>query len=101
MSHEECALFESWFWDTVESGAAWVKMPIQLPQNEDNIRYEEVIFNDVYEGPTLKQYRWWEIKATLITRGSARLENDWAVTPDLFLGRSIIDVAINREWPEA
>lgn len=101
MSHVQCELFEGWFWNTAEGGASWVKMPIQYPQNGNDIQLEEVRFIDVYEGPKLVSYQWWEITAQVETRESGRLEEDWTIYPEAWLGRSIIDVAMNREWPAA
>lgn len=95
-SDAEAQLFESWFDEKIDSGAAWFECPLRVPGGMGRYKAR---FVDIYEGPNLVGVDHWSFTANLelwerpILRG-------WSDFPEQILGSPIIDLAINREWPE-
>lgn len=98
MSEAQGQLFEAWFRDATGDGAAWFNMRIRSP---GSVADHVCRFTDIYEGPTLVALGFWQYSATLELWERPGLPPGWGLYPELLSGSSLIDIAINREWPEA
>jgi len=94
----QAQLFEAWYRDIISDGAAWFLMRLQTPRGVENYKCR---FTDIYEGPTLVAPIYWQFSATLELWERPILPPGWAEFPDFVVNQSIIDLALNREWPEA
>ena len=94
----EAQLFESWYRETITDGADWFFMKLQTPTGVD---FQKCRFTDIYEGPTLIPPRYWQYSATLELWTRPVPGDGWGEFPEYIIASSIIDIALNREWPEA
>ena len=94
----EAALFEAWFRDVANDGAAWFNCRLRTP-----IGTEDYVcrFAEMYRGPQLVGRSHWRISAVLEIFERPLMPPGWGHFPEFVLGSSIIDIALNREWPEA
>lgn len=92
-------LFEAWYRDAITDGADWFLMRLQTPRGVED--YKCRFTDDMYEGPTLVAPIYWQYTATLELWERPILPPGWGEFPDLIANQSIIDFAMNREWPEA
>lgn len=90
--------FEAFFRDTLTDGAAWFYMKLKTPVG---IRPYKCRFVDIYEGPTLVNLKHWQFDATLELWERPLPVPGWGNFPEFLAGQSIIDLALNREWPKA
>lgn len=102
MSQGQAQAFEVWFaasseYGGINDGTDWFYTKLRTPMG---IKPYEVRFTDMYEGPDLVAGRYWRFSAELEIRERQILPREWALTPELVMGSSIIDKAINREWPK-
>ncbi|WP_285131392.1 hypothetical protein [Leclercia adecarboxylata] len=91
-------LFEAWYRDTIHDGADWFLMRLQTPLGVEDYKCR---FTDIYEGPTMVAPIYWKFTATLELWEHPVLPPGWTEYPDYIINSSIIDLALNREWPEA
>ncbi|HEY2455226.1 MAG TPA: hypothetical protein VGI71_21925 [Scandinavium sp.] len=94
----QAQLFEAWYHDTITDGADWFLMRLQTPLG---VEFYKCRFTDIYAGPTLVAPVYWQFSATLELWKRPILDDGWAQFPDYIINSSIIDLALNREWPEA
>lgn len=94
----EAQLFEAWFRDVLQDGLAWFFMRLKTPLG---IEFCQCRFVDIYEGPILSSLKYWQFTARLELRERPLLPPGWGAFPDLIVASDIIDVALNREWPDA
>lgn len=94
----QAMIFEAWYRDVLSDGAAWFLMRLQTPLGVRDYRCR---FTDIYQGPTLVAPIYWQFSATLELWERPILPPGWGPFPDYIAGSSIIDLALNREWPEA
>ncbi len=93
----QAQLFESWFEDVLASGIEWFESDLKTPQG---ILPYRARFTDVYEGPTLDG-GCWRFRAPLELWERPILTGGWAVyAPEYILGMNILDLAINKDWPQ-
>ncbi|PLY37366.1 hypothetical protein F164LOC_10285 [Pectobacterium carotovorum] len=90
-------LFEAWYHDTINDGAAWFYMNLKTPKGVESYKCR---FVDIYEGPILLSGKYWQYSATLELWERPILAPGWAEFPDLVGNSNIIDLALNREWPQ-
>ena len=90
--------FEAWFRDTLTDGAAWFNMNLRTPGGDAP---KVCRFTDIYEGPDLEGGNFWRYSAQLELYERPLLPPGWGVFPGFITGADIIDLAVNREWPEA
>lgn len=90
-------IFEAWYKDVLKDGVCWFVMRLQTPLgvNEQKCR-----FTDIYTGPVLSSPIHWRYSATLELWSRAVLEGEYGEYPDFIRNSDIIDLAMNREWPE-
>lgn len=101
-SEAEAQLFEVWFRAEkdqlgIADGMLWFNCPLQTPLG---IEHYEAKFKGMYEGLELFGMNHWRTSATLELRERQTLPTEWSAFPGYILGSSIIDKAVNREWPK-
>ena len=94
----QAQLFEIWYRDMLTDGAAWFYMKLKTPLGVEQYKCR---FTDIYEGPVLLAGKFWQFTATLELWERPILPVGWGEFPDFIINSNIIDVALNREWPEA
>lgn len=97
-NNQEAAFFESWFARALEDGSRWFQMTLQTAEG---ILDYQCRFTDIYSGPELVGVDHWRYSAVLEMLKRPLINPGWELFPDLWFGASIIDLALNREWPEA
>jgi len=97
-SDAESQLFEAWFRDAITDGAAWFNMRMRTPMGVGDYVCR---FKDIYDGPVLYALGYWKFTATLELWERPILPPGWGNFPEFIAGQSIIDYALNKEWPEA
>ena len=96
-SKTEVQLFEGFFQHTLKDGAEWFNMPLKTPMGYYAV---ECRFADIY-GPLELDGLYWRTSATIEIRERKTIAADWVQFPDFVIQQDIIDIAINREMPEA
>ena len=95
----QAQLFEAWVRDITMDGANWFNMPLLTPLGQQD--YVCRFTDDFYEGPTPEGGKYWRYTATLELWERPILPPGWAEFPDFIVNSNILDLAVNREWPEA
>ncbi|MEH6784774.1 MAG: hypothetical protein V7688_12895 [Alcanivorax jadensis] len=102
-SPEETVLFEAWYRDAINDGADWFNCELRSPldgrDNPGTSQYE-CRFTDIYTGPVPEGAFEWRISAQLEIIERPLIPVGWGLFPELVLGMSLIDIAMNQEWPE-
>lgn len=98
MTQAQAQAFEAWFAEMIGDGAQWFNMPLRTPMGTGKLLCR---FTDIYEGPDLVGRNHWRISAQIEVWARPLLPPGWGLLPELVIGSSIIDVAVNKEWPEA
>jgi hypothetical protein len=98
MDQNQAAYFESWFRTALVDGTEWIEGTLLTP-----IGFKPYIYKirGMYDGPTLVQVSRWEFTALVELLERPLMPPEWLPFPDLWFGMNIIDVAMNKEWPEA
>lgn len=93
----QAALFEAWFHEVINDGVDWFNSPMKTP-----VGYGQYVcrFVDMYTGPNLMGVSAWRVDAQLEIWERPLMPPGWALFPDFVLNADILDLAINREWPE-
>lgn len=94
----EAQLFEAWFRDVLKDGIAWFYMRLKTPLG---IQPYKCRFVEMYQGPILESGKYWQFTAALELWDRPLLPPGWGLFPELVAGSDIIDMALNKEWPEA
>lgn len=94
----QAAFFRGWYARNLNYGVEWFNMPLQLPEGFRNF---ECRFTGKPDGPRLVQITRWELSATLELREPSLIQPGWEDFPQFWFMMKIIDMAVNREWPEA
>lgn len=89
-------LFEAWWRDALTDGVNWFECPLETPLGYSEYRCR---FTGVYSGPTRVGPELWSYSAELELYERAVLPPGWSEFPEFILDSSIIDLAVNREWP--
>lgn len=98
MSPENAMLFEAWFKYDITDGAEWFLCPLKTPLG---YRQYECRFTGIYDGPTYDAASRWNFSAEVELRERQILSEEWYRYGQEFIsGMSIIDLALNREYPE-
>lgn len=93
----EAQLFEGFFQHTLKDGTEWFNMPLRTPLG---VRQYKCRFTGMY-GPLELEGRSWRTSAQLEIEERQTIGAEWVAFPDYVVRSDIIDVAINREMPEA
>ncbi|WP_407266342.1 hypothetical protein [Klebsiella quasipneumoniae] len=97
-SDGQAQLFEAWFRETITDGTSWFYMVLKTPMGIEPYKCR---FVDIYEGPTPVKPGKWMFTATLELWERPVLPPGLAEFPDFIVNSDILDLAVNREWPEA
>src|SRR5690625_3653492 len=98
-TESQAMAFESWFRDSINDGVDWFNCTIRTPLG---LKPYVCRFGDeMYSGPTLTGRNLWRVRAPLEIYERPLLPRGWGVFPDIVAGMDILDIALNREWPEA
>jgi len=97
-SNNEVALFEAWFRYKVNDGAAWFNCKLKTPLGLGDYVCR---FTEMYDGPTPVGLCAWSVSARIEMWERPLIDAGWVEVPSFFLGASIFDVAMNKDWPEA
>ena len=92
----EAQLFEGFFQHTLKDGAEWFNMPLKTTMGTKSY---ECRFVDIY-GPLEPQNDYWRTSAQIEIRERETI-GAWTDFQDYIVQSDIIDLAINREMPEA
>lgn len=88
--------FEAWWRDQLIDGSVWFECPLDHPMGYDLYTCR---FTGAYEGPSRVGPALWSYSAELELRERAVIEPGWGEFPEFILDSSILDLAMNREWP--
>ncbi|WP_058911870.1 hypothetical protein [Entomohabitans teleogrylli] len=94
----QAQVFDAWFRDVLNDGVAWFNMPLLTPLGEKGYVCR---FMDIPEGPTPEGGMYWRYSAKIELFERPILPPGWGYYPELIAGSSIIDIALNREWPKS
>ncbi|WP_024559572.1 hypothetical protein ACP26E_13955 [Franconibacter pulveris 601] len=97
LTDKQAQAFEAWFRDALMDGAAWFNMNLRTPGGESP---KVCRFTDIYEGPDLEGGNFWRYSARLELSERPLLPPGWGNFLSFITGSDIIDLALNREWPE-
>lgn len=92
------AFFEAWYSRVLNEGIEWFNCPLQI---DGTVEMHEVQFGQIYSGPTLVQLSFWRYSFRLMLKRKPLIPEGWELFPELWFGMNIIDLAVNKEWPEA
>lgn len=92
------AFFEAWYSRVLNEGVEWFNCPLQI---DGTVEMHEVQFGQIYSGPTLVQLSFWRYSFRLMLKRKPLIPEGWELFPELWFGMNIIDLAVNKEWPEA
>jgi hypothetical protein len=93
----QMAFFRGWYARTLKQGVEWFTTRLLLPEGFIDV---ECRFTGKPTGPTLVQVSRWEYSATLELREPSLIKPGWEEFPQFWFMMNIIDMAVNREWPE-
>lgn len=94
----ECQSFRSWHEEVLISGSEWFEC--ELRSDQGLLPYT-AHFRGMYKGPELFGVDHWIITATLQLWKRSILTGGWAVyAPEYILGMNLLDLAINKDWPQ-
>lgn len=88
--------FEAWWRDQLKDGAQWFECPLDTPVG---YALYTCRFTDVYSGPDRVGPNLWAYSAELELRDRAVPPVGYGEFPELILGSSILDIALNVKWP--
>lgn len=91
------AFFEAWYSRVLNEGIEWFNCPLQI---DGTVEMHEVQFGQIYSGPTLVQLSFWRYSFRLMLKRKPLIPEGWELFPELWFGMNIIDLAVNKEWPE-
>lgn len=94
----EASFFDSWYARTLNNGTEWFECPLKTPVG---FKAYEAHFKGIPSGPELVQVNRWRYTCALELRERPLIPPGWELVPELWFGKNIIDMAINREWPKS
>jgi hypothetical protein len=92
------AAFEAWFRDSLNDGAEWFNIERKTPLGLIRLVCR---FTAMYSGPTLVGRSMWQYSCPLEIWERPLLPVGWGEHPEFVVDADILDIALNREWPEA
>lgn len=93
----QAALFEAWFRDTINDGVDWFNIRYKTPLGMSTLVCK---FSEMYKGPILTEHNFWRYSAPLEVWERPLMAPGWGKFPEFIRYANIIDLAMNREWPE-
>ncbi|MCO7469521.1 hypothetical protein NJG16_05560 [Stenotrophomonas maltophilia] len=99
LKDQSAALFEKWVQEDLVDGSAWFLCKLKTPLGVDY--YRSRFTADFYNGPYLVDGNFWRFDATLEMFRRPLLADGSTAYPDAIFNSDIVDLAANREWPDA
>lgn len=98
LTNSQAQVFEAWFTHGIGNGVAWFNCKLQTPMGLKDYKCQ---FKAMYEGPELIGVDHWRIRAELEIFERPIFSKEWYLYGLQFIEySSIIDQAMNREWPK-
>lgn len=97
MSAVQAQLFEVWFRDSISDGVDWFNIRMKTPLSLERYMCQ---FDDMYTGPILVGVNSWRFTATLWIWERPLLPPGAGLIPGDILNPELLDLTINKEWPE-
>lgn len=97
-SQDEAGIFEAWYARTLNNGLEWFEISLQTPAG---FTAYEAHFKDIYQGPDLTQVKRWRYSAVVQLKARPLIPAPWEQFPEYWLNKNVIDLAMNKEWPES
>jgi hypothetical protein len=98
LSAPETQLFEGWFEHVLISGTLPFECPLKTPLGLENYQAN---FADIYSGPVLVGVDHWRFTANLQLIRRPLVDAEWVlIAPEYILMSSIVDRAVNKDWPQ-
>jgi hypothetical protein len=98
MDQTQASYFETWFREILVDGSLWFDAPLKTPLG---FELYSCRIRGMYSGPALVQVNRWEFTATLELKKRPMMPDGWVNFPDIWFNMNLVDLAVNREWPEA
>lgn len=95
---DEAAFFEAWYSRTLNDGLEWFEIPLQLPAGFTTY---QVHFIGIYGKVELTQVKRWRYSISAELKQRPMIPEGWEQFPEYWFNKNVIDVSVNREWPEA
>lgn len=98
---QEAMIFEAWFRYTIRNGTDWFNVDLRTAMDGravPGVSAYECRFTEVYR-KQMEGAHDWRFTAPLELRERQTLAEEWLEFPEYVIGSSIIDIAMNREWP--
>lgn len=97
LTDTQAQIFQAWFAYEINDGTAWFNCTLDSDMGR---KPYECRFTEMYRGPQLVGRRLWRFEAELEVFERPLIPKDWYLYGLQFIEySSIIDLAINREWP--
>lgn len=93
----ESRAFIAWWRDALADGSLWFECPLDHPGRG----YQDYTcrFTGPYAGPSRVGPDLWSFTAELELRERVSMPPGWGEFPEFIIDASILDFAMNREWP--
>ena len=98
LTPSQAQFFEGWFRNELRDGVEPFSIRTLTPYGRI---LQDVQCRDMYEGPDFVGMNRWRYKLDVEISERNAMRGDWWQFPDYVMGASIIDLEMNREWPEA
>lgn len=95
-SSSDAEIFENWYRNDISDGSDWFNLPLLTTIGYISIKCR---FTKIYSGPELIGLDNWKITAEIELWEKPLVENSWTMFPEMIAYQTIIDFAINQEWP--
>lgn len=89
--------FDAWYRDVLKDGTAWFNMELLTPVGKKNYVCR---FTDIPEGPTPEGGLYWRYSGNIELWERPIPPVGWGQYPEWIVGSSLLDIALNKEWPK-
>ncbi|MNZ97837.1 hypothetical protein D3C78_1170980 [compost metagenome] len=101
MTPLQASYFKAWHKSVLIDGAEWFSCRLRTQDAIDGTMDYDCRFVGMYSGPRWAPRNMWMFSATLELRERTMMPPQWLPFPEFWFNGNIIDMAMNREWPEA
>lgn len=99
MTSSEAAFFRGWFKRSLNDGVEWFSCRLKMPEVMKGASEYECRFAQKYECRLVPPDRY-EFTFVLELKEQSLIQPGWEEFPQFWFMMNIIDMALNREWPE-
>jgi hypothetical protein len=98
LNDSQAQVFQAWFKYEINDGVDWFNCKLD---SDMGLKDYECRFTEMYQGPQLVGRRHWRFTAELEIIERQVIDEAWYTYGLQYVaGSSIIDLAVNREWPK-